>query len=369
MPTIIPNEYGKAVEIDLIREVFDAEEGQIEQYYGRIGNGKTYNATADIWEDLRRGLSVYANWQVEWPGYDERDSFGRLLFNFLTFSKRFYRFKQENLHFYSFDDDWAKKQSENITLPNGDVQIVHPYKDFMDWFASRTDCKIYADEGHVLFDSYQTTKFSMKKRTAILHTRHFNRTIAIISQRPTAVHVSARANVNVFYKCEKLMSWPFLIFRRTEFQDMVGETVDDTKPISKKWYFASKRILQSYNTKYLRGGIPRSQNVYVDAFDLTFEERFRALVFAALRAMGFGLFFPSLKRQKEEPAPQARAVEIENVPAQTREDFREQLSLSIKKTKERKARERAKYFRELAIAKKKPKEEEPPSLFGEDVPS
>jgi hypothetical protein len=355
MPTIIPNEYGKAVEIDLIRDIFDAEEGQIEQYYRRIGNGKTYNATADIWDDLRRGLSVYANWQVEWPGHDERESFGRLLFNILTFSKRFYRFKPENLHFYSFDDEWAKKQFETITLPNGDVQVVYPYKDFMDWFASRTDCKIYADEGHVLFDSYQTTKFSMKKRTAILHTRHFNRTIAIISQRPTAVHVSARANVNVFYKCEKLLSWPFLIFRRTEFQDMVGETVDDTKPISKKWYFASKRILQSYNTKYLRGGIPRSQNVYVEAFDLTFKEKFFALLYALARAFGFGKLL-GLKA-KEFPAPQARAVEISKV---WLNDSAEQM----RKDKERRARERAKHFRELAIAKKNAKPlPEAPSLF------
>ncbi len=331
MPTIIPTEIGTAVEIDLIRDLFQAEEGSIIQYYGRIGQGKTYNATADILDDLRRGQSVYANWQLQWDGFDERESLGRLSLNWITFSKRFYKFKKENFHYLPIDED------------------------FMDIFETLTDCKVYLDEGHIIFDSYQTTKFSMKKRTAILHTRHFNRSIVIISQRPTAVHVSARANVNIFYKCEKLMSWPFLIFRRTEFQDMTGETVDDTKPLSRKWYFADKQVLNAYNSKYLRGGIPRSQQVYAEAFDLTFKERTFALFYALARAFGFGRLL-GLKT-KESPAPQARVAEISKV---WLNDSAEQM----RKAKERRARERANHFRELAIAKKNAKPlPEAPSLF------
>jgi hypothetical protein len=88
-----------------------------------------------------------------------------------------------------------------------------------------------------------------------------------------------RANVNIFYKCEKILSWPFLLFKRTEFQDLTQETVDETKPLSVKRYFARKDVLRSYNSKYLRGGVPKSQEVYFDAFDLTFRQRCEQLWF------------------------------------------------------------------------------------------
>ena len=369
MPSVITDKLGHPVEVDLIRDLFEAEEGSIDQYYGRIGNGKTYNATADIWDDLNRGISVYANWELQWPGHDEREDLGRLFLNWITFSKRFYKYRKENFHYYKIDDEWAKKQPRILE----DGTHIYPYRDFMDWFAERTDCKIYADEGHILFDSYQTTKFSMKKRTAILHTRHFNRTLCIISQRPTAVHVSARANVNRFLKCEKVMSWPFLIFRKTEYQDMASETVDETKPVRSKWYFADKRILNAYNTKYLRGGIPRSQNVYVDAYDLSFGERTYSLLIALGRAVGLGIFVPALKRRDENTAPEAPELPA---PADILPPFlptQEQLLKNAeeqRRAKEKRDRERRKHFAQLARAKKEAKvpEDTTGSLFESENP-
>jgi len=167
---------GKAVEVDLLRDLFEAEEGAIVQYYGRIGNGKTYNATADIIQDLKQGLVVYANWKLDLGhiSFDQKDSKFYTFLGLIGIKKRFYKFLPENLHYLPIDDN------------------------FMHVFADLTDCKVYLDEGHLIFDSYQMTKLSMEKRASILHTRHFNRTIAIISQRPTAVHVSSRANVNIF---------------------------------------------------------------------------------------------------------------------------------------------------------------------------
>ena len=267
-----PIKVGKRVEEIELLDLFPAEEGTIDQYYGRVGNGKTYNATADIIADLRRGEVVYANWRVNVEDFDQRDQLRWILLGLLGIKRRFYRFKKENLHFIEIDDD------------------------FMDKFEQLTDCKVYLDEGHVIFDSYQHAKFSLRKRKAILHTRHFNRSIIIISQRPTAVHVSARANVNRFFKCERLLKWPVLIFRKTQYQDMKDETVDEeAKPISRRWYFASKKVLNAYNSKYLRGGIPRSQRVFFEAYDLNFSERFWAL------SLYFRARLPWLKPR--EPAP------------------------------------------------------------------
>jgi len=133
-----------------------------------------------------------------------------------------------------------------------------------------------------MFDSYEGTKFSKSKRRLILHTRHYHRTLNIISQRPTAIQVSARGNVNRFYKCVKVFSFYFLPprFAVYEFQDMVGETVDEeSEPVSVRKYWGSSRVFNAYNTDYLAEGIPKSQQVFFEAYDLTFWEKCKALWF------------------------------------------------------------------------------------------
>jgi len=129
-----------------------------------------------------------------------------------------------------------------------------------------------------MFDSYEGTKFSKSKRRLILHTRHYHRTLNIISQRPTAIQVSARGNVNRFYKCVKIASWPWIRFARYEFQEMSGETVnEEAEPESIKTYWGKAKVFNAYNTDYLAEGIPKSQSVAFKAYDLSFHEKLQAL--------------------------------------------------------------------------------------------
>lgn len=245
---------------------FPAPEGTINLYYGRIGGGKTYNATADLLDDLKNGMVVYCNWHILYKGYDERtQGFWRHILNILFWNKKYFLFEHTNLHYKEVEDE-----------------------DFWDVFEASTDCVWYLDEATEILDSYQGTNMTMRRRKTINRTRHLNRTINLIAQRPTAVHVTARAMVNRFYKCEKLLSWPLLLFRRTEYQDMVNENVDEeAKPISSKWYKASNRVLNAYNSKYLRAGIPKSQSVFVRVFQLTFTQRIVA--FSSRLLSPFGL--------------------------------------------------------------------------------
>jgi hypothetical protein len=268
MPTISYS--GKRVgEVELL-DVFPPYEGMISQYYGRIGSGKTYNATSDILDLLRRGQVVYANWKIHFDGYDERNSFIYLLRSIIfPWKKRFFYFPPDNL------------------------REIEVNENFHDRLGKLTDCHIFLDEGHVAFDSYEMARMSLEKRKNVLHTRHFNRSIHIISQRPTAVHVAMRANVNCFYKCEQLWRFGNLVrFKRTEYQDMLNENVDenDEKIISEKWYWGKKRVFDAYNTKYLRGGLAASQKVLFEAYDLPY-------YITILR------FFRKMFRIKEKPKP------------------------------------------------------------------
>jgi len=253
MPT--PIKIGKKLEeIDLLT-LFKPHDGEITQRYGRIGQGKTYGATADVLDELKRGHIVYTNWKIQYDGFDQRESFlyiiGSLLFpwrNKLTY------FPPDNLRYLPIDDN------------------------FITTFSKLTDCSVYLDEGHVVFDSYEMAKMSMQKRTAVLHTRHFNRSIHIISQRPTAIHRMMRANVNRFYKYQCIMKSPFLLFLRTEFQDLVEENVDETQPLSRKLYFGRKEVFRAYNTKYLRGDTPDSQRLQGTVYKLNIFQRIYLLL-------------------------------------------------------------------------------------------
>jgi len=248
---------GKEVTVksDLI-DVFSANEGSINMYYGLIGNGKTYSATSDILDLLIQGKVVYANWKIIVEDFDDRESWIMLLKNLLLFRRRFYYIPcSKNLHY--FDPD-----SFNST------------QELVQWLSELNDCHIFFDEGQDMFDSYEGTRFAKSKRRLILHTRHYHRILNIISQRPTAIQVSARGNVNRFYKCVKLASWPWVRFARYEFQEMSGETVDENaEPISVKRYWASSRVFRAYNTDYLADGIPKSQEVFFTAFDLTLKDK------------------------------------------------------------------------------------------------
>lgn len=241
---------------DDLLNVFSASEGSINMYYGMIGNGKTYNATSDILDYLKQGKVVYANWHINVTDFDDRESLLVLFFNTLLFRKRFYRIPcAQNLHFF-------------------DPEQFNSTKELVEWLSGLNDCHIFFDEGQDMFDSYEGTQFSKAKRRLILHTRHYHRTLNIISQRPTAIQVSARGNVNRFYKCVKIASWPWVRFARYEFQQMTGETVDENaEPVSVKRYWASNSVFRAYNTDYLAQGIPKSQEVFFEAFDLDYKDK------------------------------------------------------------------------------------------------
>jgi len=268
---ISPLNLGLAVDPAELVGYFPAPEGSINLYYGKIGNGKTYAATADIIELLKQGKVVYANWHISVKDFDDRESLLMVSMNAILGRKRFFRIPcAENLYYFDVDKGVFDHTGKQIAFFEGTAEAV-------EYFSKLTDCNIFWDEGQDMFDSYEGTKFSKAKRRLILHTRHYHRTLNIITQRPTAIQVSARGNVNRFYKCVKIASWPWPRFARYEFQDMVGETVDENaEPVSQKTYFGSAEVFGAYNTSYLAQGIVKSQHVAFQAFDLSLRDKLAA---------------------------------------------------------------------------------------------
>lgn len=256
-------------------DIFDylpPQEGEINIYYGRIGSGKTYAGTRNILNELRRGNVVYANWNVKFDGYDERDNFWLLLLGVLGIKKHFKVIPKSNFHFWDFQRQLLDGRE---ALP------------FVDQLSVLTDCSVHLDEGHIPFDSYEATKMSERKRSAVFATRHFNRKLTIYTQRANSVHTNLRGNSNRFFKCEsfkhRFLFWSWLTLQVTEFQDLSSSgSVDETRvfdkdgletdeykfAVSQERFRARKKIFDCYDTKYLRGEIVRYVPNYADIIEL-----------------------------------------------------------------------------------------------------
>jgi len=261
MPSEIINNEGEIKEVDATY-LIPPQQGELHQYYGRIGSGKSYIATRNIIDDLNSGLVVKANIPILWNGYDQLDDFKYRLLGILGLKKKFYIFPKENYTYFDITDTWAHK---------------HGYEDFHHWLGSQTSCIIYIDEGHLAYDSYELARMRMEKRLAILDTRHYDRTIVVISQRPTAIHASLRGNVHRFFKCEnnlnfkipftnkKIMNFLFTEFQDVDQNDRPNEEIDEeTKEykyaIRTDLYWGRKKFFKAYNTKFRRGNTPESQS-------------------------------------------------------------------------------------------------------------
>jgi len=279
----------KVINIDELVDVFQAQEGEIQSFSGGIGQGKTYGATKRAIEDLKKGRVVYTNWQLILDDFngDQRKSLSHAFWYWLLGRKRYYNIDiKKNWHYFDMEDEttwWIKEKR---------------YDNLVDFIANLTDCTVYLDEGQDIFDSYEGTNMSKKKRKSITRTRHLRKTLVVISQRPQAIAVTARANVNTFYKHIKTFQIGSLVHFKVyatediDAQNMPLFDLPNMKP--KQSYFASKAIYNAYNSWYLRGGIPISQEVHFEAYDLSFKER-SSLLFSLLTQRRLK---PSLRGEK-----------------------------------------------------------------------
>lgn len=256
-------------------------EGEINIYYGRIGQGKTSIGTKNILDSLMQGNVVAANWNIKWEGYDERKKFFPKLWGALGIKKNFLVIPKENFHFWNF----ARSEYDH-----------ERYTDFVTKLAGLTDIDVHLDEGHIPFDSYEATRMPETKRSAIFGMRHFNRSLTVYTQRANSVHINLRGNTNRFYKCEKLWQWniPFTNhsicrFLVTEFQDLDNsstvredrvldeegqETTEYKYAVSEFTYFATSwSHFRKFDSKYLRGGLQPSQENNTALYRLTWKHR------------------------------------------------------------------------------------------------
>lgn len=271
LPHIISTQkesYGKRIiDISELVDVFEAQEGLIYQIIGKTGMGKTYYSTYLAMHYLKQGYAVYTTWHLNLPEkYDERKDFSKLFWSVLfPWRKRFYEF--------DFKKNWHH------------VDINR--EDLIDYVSGLTDCILMMDEGQDIFDARERADKTTRK--SLTRTRHLRKTLYIISQRAQAVDVTARANVTYFYKCVKTwrIYWPFKnFFKVYRTEEMDNQNYPIWEDVQNDWKaevfykgFAKNSIYNLYNSWYLRAGIPKSQEVKFNAYDLSWIERLKSVLF------------------------------------------------------------------------------------------
>lgn len=244
-------------DIEDIMQAFPPVEGENLCYYGNTGSGKTYLATSDILELLRKGETVYANWQIEFDGFDERQSFWDVLISILFFRSTFFHYKKENFHY--FDPDSPDLEE------HGKLVNVH----------------LFYDEGQWLFNSHVKDQDPVKRKL-ILHGRHHCRTLAVITQRPVNIFKDIRSQINVWYHCRKAFRLGnFILFKRDTIYKMKEDLPVENEEgvVQTISYVGRKRIFDAYNTHAMREKMAETRFASFDAYTVGFFRRILLLFY------------------------------------------------------------------------------------------
>jgi len=261
----MPKERGQLISRELITQeiwdLFRPQEGFNSVYYGRVRNGKTYAATADIIELLERGEIVYANWNVNFEGFDERYSKRHVFFKLLFGKKYFYAYSKDNFHSFH-PDDLENPQADLNMKQLGRLVGVH----------------VFIDEGQWLLNSHSRNP-DPEAQALVLTNGHYCRSLNIVSQRPSNVFKDYRSQVNFWFKCEKKMQKPFLVFQKTIIEDMKDDMPDEESEYNKTVvYLAKKAIYQSYDRWAFRDAEAVERTAKFDAYRTNMFQRLGMLL-------------------------------------------------------------------------------------------
>jgi len=290
-------EQGKKIE-QVPEEVFNRfapVEGVNCVYYGKVRNGKTRTATADILELLRRGEIVYANWMIDFKDFDERSSFAISLVSFLFGRRYYFKFKKENFHYVAPQDLIDNKGEVNIAFL-GRLVGVHLFLDEAQWILNSMERYNPDDPAMVA------------KLKLILHGGHYCRTLNVITQRPANITKNIRSQIHFWYRCVKRFdAFGLMIFQRWCIEDMKDdmpvefdkdEETGKERPLGElKTYWVNKRhdpVFAAYNTHGMRGEDAIVKPPEFDVYELGRWDRFKQVV---------GFVLPRRKRPRKASAP------------------------------------------------------------------
>ncbi len=189
---------------------------------GKLGVGKSYWATRDVWKQIVRGKDCYVNWKIDFDSYwSHRTTNWRGLLWGLWIKFTFANRKFGNVYYWETLDDL-------YSLRNGEV---------------------YFDEAHMAVDARDFAKLPKSFKTKLTQSRKYGLNLHFITQHQGQIDIAVRRLANsiiVHKKFSKIFYWKEWDGEAIEI--LMNPAIPAPKSMGYGVYLFSKKLAKSYNT-------------------------------------------------------------------------------------------------------------------------
>jgi hypothetical protein len=189
---------------------------------GKLGVGKSYSATLDVWKKINDGIDCYVNWKIDFT--------------------EFYLYRQKSLlgQIIKF---WKK-----VTFGNEKMGKVYFWKDFKELYTIRNG-ELYFDEAHTKLNAREWQNMPEHFVRKLTQSRKYHLNMHFITQHSGQVDVIVRRIANdliLHTKFSRFMFW----------REYDGEAIEVlANPMAPKpksagfgFHIFSKKFAKSYDT-------------------------------------------------------------------------------------------------------------------------
>lgn len=182
---------------------------------GKLGCGKSYWATREVWRLINKGKNCYVNWKIDFTAYSLRKR-KNPLYRFLN-----PYFKLGKVYYWSTLEDLYQ-------LRNGEV---------------------FFDEAHMSVDARDFTKLPKEFKTKLTQSRKYGLNLHFISQHSQQVDITIRRLANEYVLHTKF--WHLFRYKSWDgeaIEILANPLMPQPKSLSGGFFWFSKRLANCYDT-------------------------------------------------------------------------------------------------------------------------
>jgi len=194
---------------------------------GKLGVGKTYNATRMVFYDLREGNDCYVNWAIDFKEY---------------------LIKRETTLSFVFAS-WLRKV---FRRPRPTFGRLFYYNKLSDVYGISNGC-VYMDEAHADLFSRNWEKIPPDFVRKVSQSRHYHMNLVFITQHQGMVDLIVRRLVNEVIEIKKYWFLFYLKYYDGQYVDKISDPINPPKKIASSFWLFSRALAGCYDTFALLG--------------------------------------------------------------------------------------------------------------------
>ena len=189
---------------------------------GKLGVGKSYTATVNVWKKINEGIDCYVNWRIDFTDYylhRKRSIFGLI-----------------------------RKVWNKLTFGNEKMGKVYFWKDLTDLYGIQNG-ELYFDEAHAKLNSRDWQKIPEEFVRKITQSRKYGLNMHFITQHQGQVDIIVRRIANDIVIHRKV--WLLMLWKEWDgeaIEILSNPSMPQPKSQGFGFHIFSKRFAKSYNT-------------------------------------------------------------------------------------------------------------------------